>query len=85
MTNLRVSELNTGDVLLLGDEPIEVKTVVVADKFHRSYIEYTHRRAGCTVCNDAIGGPTHHRIHNGSIRKWSSNAFLKRAEEDDDA
>ena len=85
MTELRATDLNAGDVLTLGNETVEVKTVVINDGQNRTYIEYTHRGAGCTVCDDDIGGPTHHRLHNGSIREWSENGYLTRIKEASDA
>lgn len=82
--NLRVTDLNAGDVLTLGNEPVEVKTVVINDPDNRTYIEYTHQNTGCTACDDDIGGTLYHRLHATSVRRWSEHGYLERISGDND-
>lgn len=77
MKELRVTDLDEGELLLINGDKVEVVNAVAGDKHARTYMEY-ECIDGCTACDDAIGGKVQHRIHSNILRDWSKSGFVKR-------
>lgn len=69
---LHIQDLSENDKLTLGNEIIVVENVVVDDSHGRTYFEYRHPHAECSICSI----DRYHRLHPHAVRKWSKSGYL---------